>query len=64
VFRNLAYDDFIAVAEDLIARKVTSANKLGKLALVLLCVVLLSCCTIVFIFSTTLFVCCVYICIY
>jgi hypothetical protein len=29
-FRNLAYDDFIAVAEDLIARKVTSANKLGK----------------------------------
>lgn len=29
--RNIAYDDFIAVAEDLIARKITSSPKLGAL---------------------------------
>lgn len=27
--RKLAYDDFIAVAEDLVARKVTSPQRLG-----------------------------------
>jgi len=32
--RKLAYDDFIAVAEDLIARKVTSPSRLGEYILI------------------------------